>query len=147
MRYLVNGQPWTPDEEATGADVFPSGDRLVVRTEFGAKSALVARRGDRTYVSYAGRTFEIKRDTGSRGQSSAGNSGDCRAPMPGQIVDVLVAVGQTVSAGDKLVVLEAMKMQQPVTAPFAGTVTELPVAKGGQVADGDLLVRVSPTTE
>jgi 3-methylcrotonyl-CoA carboxylase alpha subunit len=62
--------------------------------------------------------------------------------MPGQIVDVLVAAGDTVSKGQKLIVLEAMKTQQPFNAPFDGTVITLNAVKGAQVKDGELLVVV-----
>jgi biotin carboxyl carrier protein len=49
-----------------------------------------------------------------------------------------------VDQGDKLLVLEAMKTQQPVTAQFAGKVSSLPVVKGQQVNEGQLLVKVEP---
>lgn len=62
--------------------------------------------------------------------------------MPGVIVDVLVAEGDTVTKGQKLLVLEAMKTQQPFTAPFDGKVTKLPITKGQQVIDGATLAVV-----
>ena len=62
--------------------------------------------------------------------------------MPGQIVEVSVSEGEVVEAGARLMVLEAMKMQQPVLATVAGTVTRVAVAMGAQVAEGDLLVVV-----
>ncbi len=61
------------------------------------------------------------------------------APMPGNILDVCVNVGDTVSAGQKLVVLEAMKMENDITAPEAGTVASVAVKKGDVVSTGDLL--------
>ena len=54
-------------------------------------------------------------------------SGSLLAPMPGTVVRVAVEQGQTVSAGDPVLVLEAMKMQHTVSAPYAGTVTEINV--------------------
>jgi 3-methylcrotonyl-CoA carboxylase alpha subunit len=66
-----------------------------------------------------------------------------RAPMPGQIVDVLVSEGAKVAKGDKVLVLEAMKTQQAFLAPFDGVVEKLPVKKGEQVADGQLLALVT----
>lgn len=67
--------------------------------------------------------------------------------MPGQVVEVFVEQGSRVALGQKLLVLEAMKMQHTVSAPFEGTVTKLPVSKGEQVAEGQLLVCVEPEHE
>nr|WP_315383071.1 acetyl/propionyl/methylcrotonyl-CoA carboxylase subunit alpha [uncultured Sphingomonas sp.] len=64
------------------------------------------------------------------------------APMPGRITAVDVAPGATVTKGQRLVTLEAMKMEHALTAPFDGAVAELPVVAGGQVTEGTLLVRV-----
>lgn len=77
----------------------------------------------------------------SSGGSSAGN-GVIEAPMQGTIVGVKVAVGDTVSAGDDLVVLEAMKMENAITADIDGTVTEVAVSEGASVGSGDLLVKI-----
>jgi propionyl-CoA carboxylase alpha chain len=60
--------------------------------------------------------------------------------MPGSVVRVLVAAGNAVSAGDPLVVLEAMKMEHTVSAPAAGQVAEVAVEPGQQVEAGALLV-------
>ncbi|MDO4566334.1 MAG: biotin/lipoyl-containing protein, partial [Oscillospiraceae bacterium] len=62
------------------------------------------------------------------------------APMPGNILEVCVNVGDAVTAGQKLVVLEAMKMENDITAPADGTVGQVAVAKGDTVSTGDLLV-------
>ncbi len=60
--------------------------------------------------------------------------------MQGTIVKVLVAVGDTVEAGQALLVLEAMKMENHINAETAGTVTEIRVAAGDTVGTGDVLV-------
>ncbi|MFI5933976.1 acetyl/propionyl/methylcrotonyl-CoA carboxylase subunit alpha [Actinoplanes sp. NPDC051494] len=64
------------------------------------------------------------------------------APMPGTVVAVEVRVGESVTAGQALIRLEAMKMEHVVRAPAAGTVTDLPVAVGQQVAQGTPLAVV-----
>jgi 3-methylcrotonyl-CoA carboxylase alpha subunit len=66
--------------------------------------------------------------------------GGLTAPMPGKIVAVHVAVGDTVARGAPLLVLEAMKMEHTIVAPCAGTVSELRFAVGEQVDDGDALL-------
>jgi 3-methylcrotonyl-CoA carboxylase alpha subunit len=64
--------------------------------------------------------------------------------MPGQVVDVFIADGDSVEKGQKLLILEAMKMQTAIVAPFDGVLEHLSVAKGDQVSDGQLLLRVAP---
>ena len=64
------------------------------------------------------------------------------SPMPGRVIAVEVAAGDRVAKGQKLVTLEAMKMEHSLVAPFDGTVAELNAEAGGQVSEGKLLVRV-----
>jgi 3-methylcrotonyl-CoA carboxylase alpha subunit len=79
--------------------------------------------------------------------SAAGAAGDgtILSPMPGRIIAVDVAAGDAVTKGQKLVTLEAMKMEHSLTAPFDGMVTELNAIVGGQVSEGSLLVRLEVT--
>jgi len=76
---------------------------------------------------------------------AAGLAGSLVAPMPGSILRVLVADGDTVAPGQALVVLEAMKMEHQVVAPSAGTVSRLLVATGDQVATGQALLVLEDT--
>lgn len=62
------------------------------------------------------------------------------SPMPGSILNVNVAVGQAVKAGDLLMVLEAMKMENDIVAPCDGTVKQILVSKGSTVNTDDILV-------
>jgi acetyl/propionyl-CoA carboxylase alpha subunit len=70
--------------------------------------------------------------------------GALTAPMPGKVVKLLVAEGDTVALGTPLLVLEAMKMEHSVKAPAAGVVAKLAVAAGDQVAAEQLLAVVTP---
>jgi len=64
------------------------------------------------------------------------------APMPGRIVSVAVSAGDVVTKGQRLLVLEAMKMEQGLAAPFDGLVAEINATEGAQVSEGALLVRI-----
>jgi biotin carboxyl carrier protein len=75
-------------------------------------------------------------------QSAAGGAQRVVAPMPGTVLRVLVQPGQEVAAREALVVLEAMKMETPVSAPFAGRVSAVHVEEGAPVAAGTLLVEL-----
>lgn len=141
MKLYLNGS----EIEATiveGVDVSSGVDRLSVRTPGGTFSALAVRDGDAVLISYQGHQYRLETRRPRAGAAGGVANGEYRAPMPGQIVDVLVATGDRVSKGQKLVVLEAMKTQQPFNAPFDGTVTTLNAIKGAQVKDGELLVVV-----
>ncbi len=71
-------------------------------------------------------------------------AGAILAPMPGKVIAVEVVEGQQVTKGQKLLTLEAMKMEHTLTAPFAGVVAELKVFAGSQVSVEALLVRIVP---
>ena len=77
----------------------------------------------------------------------AAASGALVAPMPGAVLSVHVTVGDDVTAGQLLVVVEAMKMEHRITAPVAGRVREVQAATGAQVSSGDLLVALDPAGE
>lgn len=70
----------------------------------------------------------------------AGAGTKVTTPLPGVILDVFVNVGDKVAAGQRLVLLEAMKMENNIEAESAGTVTEVKVRKGDSVLEGDVLV-------
>jgi len=69
-------------------------------------------------------------------------SGTLTAPMPGQVVQVLVEEGQAVKEGQPLLVIESMKMQMQMRSPLTGRVACLPVAAGQQVDKGQVLAQV-----
>ncbi|MBQ9284996.1 MAG: acetyl-CoA carboxylase biotin carboxyl carrier protein subunit [Bacteroidaceae bacterium] len=74
--------------------------------------------------------------------AAAGGKG-VEAPLPGTIKQVCVSVGQDVAAGETVVVMEAMKMENNITAEFAGKVTAVKVAVGDQVQSGQALVEMA----
>ena len=141
MRLYLNGTELEAASES-GAEVIQGSDRLIVRTPNGSFSALAVRDGEAILVSYQGHQYRLETRRPRAGADGGTASGEYRAPMPGQIVDVLVAAGDRVTKGQKLIVLEAMKTQQPFNAPFDGTITTMNATKGAQVKDGELLVVV-----
>jgi biotin carboxyl carrier protein len=84
------------------------------------------------------------RDKARRDRGAAGHSGpaEVRAIIPGVIVSVAVTPGETVGAGQQLLVVEAMKMQNELRAPRAGTIGRVAVGTGSTIEVGDLLVVV-----
>ncbi|MEJ7609154.1 MAG: biotin/lipoyl-containing protein, partial [Bryobacteraceae bacterium] len=75
-----------------------------------------------------------------RAKVDPGNTGHVGAPIPGAITTLLVQVGEAVKKGDRILVMEAMKMQTTVHAPIPGTVLELFAQVGDTVDSKDLLV-------
>jgi 3-methylcrotonyl-CoA carboxylase alpha subunit len=96
---------------------------------------------DKVLVFNKGSTFAF--DRAVRGTATGGAAdGAILSPMPGRVIAVEVAAGDRVAKGQKLLTLEAMKMEHSLVAPFDGTVAELNAEAGGQVSEGKLLVRV-----
>ncbi len=109
-------EEWVSAEHATGGlHVFLDGERLTIATRYDANAAGTAA------------------------------DGAILSPMPGRIIAVEVASGEVVVKGQKLVTLEAMKMEHSLVAPFDGTVGEVNATAGGQVGEGAVLARVSQT--
>jgi pyruvate carboxylase subunit B len=81
---------------------------------------------------------------GSGGRPRVEAEGDVGTTMPGNIVDVLVAEGDTVAAGQPVLVVEAMKMETELQAPIAGSVASVNVQKGDRVTPGEALVQIQP---
>ncbi|MDE2434909.1 MAG: acetyl/propionyl/methylcrotonyl-CoA carboxylase subunit alpha [Sphingomonadales bacterium] len=94
----------------------------------------VVTEGGMTYFACAART-----DGGAHHHA---HDGDILSPMPGKIIAVEVAAGDSVTKGQKLLTLEAMKMEHTLTAPFDGTVAELNATPGAQVQVEALLARI-----
>jgi 3-methylcrotonyl-CoA carboxylase alpha subunit len=91
-----------------------------------------------------GRTFVLREARYEGVGSHSAADGAILAPMPGKVIAVDVSEGQAVEAGQRLLVLEAMKMEHALTAPFGGTVAELAVSEGSQVQVEAVLAVVEP---
>jgi biotin carboxyl carrier protein len=96
--------------------------------------------GETTWVFHDGAVFEIASDGAADVRRQVHHHGSLTAPMPATVVSVNVAPGDTVSRGDILIVLEAMKMELPVRAPGAGTVEAIHCRPGDLVQPGISLI-------
>jgi propionyl-CoA carboxylase alpha chain/3-methylcrotonyl-CoA carboxylase alpha subunit len=125
------------------ARVFVDGDPTTARFDF-SRTEPVLMAGEGEAVVFAdGAAFSLTLRSGADRTAAAGASdGVIRAPMPGRIASVAAAPGETVAAGQTLVVLEAMKMEHALAAPFAGVVAEVAAGEGDQVLEGATLVRL-----
>jgi biotin carboxyl carrier protein len=63
---------------------------------------------------------------------------EIRSEISGTVISVLVKIGDTIAVGEELAVIEAMKMEIPLMAPFAGKVIEVRIAENGVIAENDL---------
>jgi 3-methylcrotonyl-CoA carboxylase alpha subunit len=97
-------------------------------------------------VSYMlGEAHGLALEARGNGEGTSSGDGAIAAPMPGKVTAVDVASGDHVSKGQRLLTLEAMKMEHALTAPFDGTVAELNVAAGDQVQVDAVLAHIAPS--
>jgi len=99
--------------------------------------------GDRTYVHSSQFSVGLQRKPRFPDKSKEIPAGGCIAPMPGKVVELRVAEGDSVTAGQVLLIMEAMKMEHTVTAPQDGTVAQVSVVAGDQVDADALLIVVA----
>lgn len=95
-----------------------------------------------TSVPQASERTEAPQKLQSAPASNAGGK-DIKAPMPGNIIDIRVKVGDKVSENQALLILEAMKMENEIVAPKSGTVTAIHVQKGDTVNVGSPMVSIA----
>jgi len=116
---------------------------LASRTSYDRRAyPVVSRMGASIFATMQGTTWKFEVPATRGVAAGAAGDGAIIAPMPGRITAVEVAVGNTVTKGQRLVTLEAMKMEHGLTAPFDGTIAELNTEAGAQVSEGTVLVRV-----
>jgi acetyl/propionyl-CoA carboxylase alpha subunit len=147
--------PWNPARglagfrlgapSATTAAVYVDGAVAEARFDFAAAPAPRVEDGDGVILFEAGVAHRLSLSRPADAAALAALlDGVVMTPMPGRIVSVSVAAGDSVAAGQILVVLEAMKMEHALTAPAAGIVAEVRVAVGDQVAEGVVAARLGP---
>ncbi|AUW59974.1 methylcrotonoyl-CoA carboxylase [Sphingobium sp. SCG-1] len=98
-----------------------------------------------TIVAEGGQVWRLSRWRVDGAGAGAASDGAILSPMPGRVIAVAVAAGEHVTKGQKLLTLEAMKMEHSLIAPFDGTVAALDTTEGAQVSEGMLLAQIDRT--
>ena len=141
--WTIDGQRLEADAAAVSGGIYSiliNGKSFAVRVERrGAELRAITRGREFTAVIQDER--EWRRNRG--GSVEAEGRQQVLAPMPGKVVRVLVSAGDSVRAGQGLLVVEAMKMQNEVRAPKSGTIDRVRVVEGQTVNAGDVVVIVS----
>jgi biotin carboxyl carrier protein len=121
--------------ESGRLDLLVDGQRL---------TAYVSSQNSRRWVTVNGRTLLLTRSSGARGRGSGPHqaAGELTAPMPGQVRAVNVNEGDTVTKGQTLMLLEAMKMEIRIQSPQEGVVKKLFVSQGQTVEREQVLIKI-----
>ena len=137
-----------PEPAAAQLNVRPGGWIIVEAANGQRKRVMVHEARGKLSVAVGGRLYqgEIARDARGGG-ATAGSDSDLIAQFPGKVRKVLVADGAVVSEGDPLVLVEAMKMEFAIKAPYEGTVTRVLVKEAQQLSPGDRFVEMKPKGE
>ena len=113
-----------------------------------ALDAAAIEAADGVHVLRRGRQTVVRRaEFGAGALDGVDGDGLIKAPMHGKVLALLVAEGDIVVKGQRLAIIEAMKMEHALTAPRAGAVTEISVAAGRQIAEGAKLMTIEPLSE
>jgi biotin carboxyl carrier protein len=149
------------DDVPTDASLRTAGATRFVLDEAGVRTAVIlepstsaaggiTRRevlvdGFRLEVDAESERIAALRERATRGRSASGHGGplEVKAIIPGKVVSISVKPGDAVTAGQQLLVVEAMKMQNELRAPRDGTISRVGVAEGAHIDVGDLLVVIS----
>lgn len=130
------------DFEVT-VDVLSDG-RLKLVMDGTTTLAEITRSGARRFVRLGVLEFVIDRDASGRRSAGRAATGSLDAPMPGVVTRVLVAAGDSVSKGQPLLALEAMKMEHLIRAPRDGRIRSISTVAGAMVQGGATLVELEP---
>jgi 3-methylcrotonyl-CoA carboxylase alpha subunit len=121
------------------------GLRVAIDGAVPAADAAVFEAGDEAYVLRGGRQTRVRlADFSAIAGAAAAGDGLIKAPMHGRVLQVFVAPGEEVVGGQRLAIIEAMKMEHTLHAPFAGVVREIAVAAGAQVGEGGPIMLIEP---
>ena len=131
-----------PEDEMLVRGTLDNDGAMIAEIDGARMTVTVLRHGDTLQVVMPGHSHRLQRvaPAAIAAQKAPASGGRLTAPMPGRVIAVHAATGDTVRTGQALVVLEAMKMEHIVVATTDGIVTHIRCAAGEQVADGDELL-------
>ena len=145
-RFKINGNEYNVcinSIEGTEADVTVNGRSYSVGMESSAAQVQPAPAVHTAPVAQTAAPAPVRTQATAAPAKAAGAGRAVTAPLPGVIIEVSVSVGQTVKAGQKVAVLEAMKMENEIQALEDGTVTAIHVSKGDSVLEGADIVTIA----
>lgn len=142
VQYRFTRTGLTLPDDATVRLVSAAADRVTLADDGVEHTFAVARHGDDVYVDSARGPVHLVTVPRFPEPGSTVEKGSLVAPMPGNVIRLGAAIGDTVTAGQPLIWLEAMKMEHTITAPSDGVLAELNVETGQQVEVGAVLARV-----
>ena len=132
-------------DSVTSATLSRQGTSRTVSTADGEIAEVSGFRDEERVVVFTeGRAFEFGLAARGTGRTHGIHDGEIEAPMPGKVTAVDVKQGEKVVSGQRLLTLEAMKMEHSLSAPFDGTVATLDAVPGAQVSEGQLLATIEP---
>jgi acetyl/propionyl-CoA carboxylase alpha subunit len=111
--------------------------------DMAAPRSVLLTEDDEIVVFEAGEAFVFSAHPPSAEDLGAAQDGQIRSPMPGKVTGLSVKAGESVKKGQPLLILEAMKMEHALTAPFDGVVETVAVTLGAQVSEGATLVKLA----
>jgi biotin carboxyl carrier protein len=129
------------DQDLPGAVISPE---LPMPGELRLQSDAASSSGSPSGAPVQGPALPRRTHAGTPGAASGARSEVIAAPMPGVVLEVVVAAGAVLKRGDPVLVLEAMKMRNTIRAPHAAVITSVEVEAGQPVGPGDPLVRLGP---
>ncbi|SRR6266700_1441709 len=143
MKLEIGGRECLVPLRTPGVEVLEAQEGCVVALIDGVRSEFhIHQHNDEYYIRSGSMQRTVKRLPRYPQRAGAGGRQTANAPMPGQVLRVLVSAGQSVKAGDSLITLEAMKMEQTIKASIDGVVGAVLVKPGDMVAPGQMLVEI-----
>ena len=132
LSFNLNGQVYHFEKKSELGNVLKISGKSGVFTALKANSDVLV----------SGKDISVSNPTRGRAKSSSAEDGHMLSPMPGKILKVMVKAGDSVSKGDSLIVMEAMKMEHTIKAAFDGSISAVHYQEGEQVDGGVDLVDV-----
>jgi 3-methylcrotonyl-CoA carboxylase alpha subunit len=142
--------PVLVEDEAAVAEITygSQGQTLFIDGIAPAQDALAITDQDAVYVLRRGRQTKVTlRDLTLNEVGDQDRSGFVRAPMHGKVLDILVETGAHVTRGQRLAIIEAMKMEHTLVAPIDGIVADIAVIQDAQIAEGAKIMRIEPAQQ